>query len=102
MTFDARRQRVGLCRGPAPGLYRDPWTNDGEWWLQLAPAHAPSARASAAFAFGPTRARAVLFGGFDGAAQLADTWEWDGIDWIARSPATSPPARRDAVLVFDP
>jgi N-acetylneuraminic acid mutarotase len=73
----------------------DTWAFDGAAWTGLHPAHAPSARNSAAAA--AIGARIVLFGGTnDGLGDpgiQTDTWAWSNGDWTALTPAHTPPGR---------
>jgi hypothetical protein len=43
----------------------------------------------------------VLFGGFTGAALVADTWEWDGTNWTQLTPSASPSARCAHAMAYD-
>lgn len=70
------------------GYRSDTWVWDGTNWTKKAPAHAPSARYSAAM--GTFRGKVILFGGWSGSMRF-DTWEWDGNDWTERTPVHSPP-----------
>jgi hypothetical protein len=46
------------------------------------------------------RQRVVLFGGFDGVADLGDTWVWDGAFWTQVA-ETGPTARRAHTMAYD-
>ncbi len=70
-------------------------------WSQLAPATDPAERYLAALAYDATSLEVVLFGGYDGAARLADTLTWDGTNWTLLTPATSPTARNSHAMVYD-
>jgi hypothetical protein len=51
-------------------------------------------------AYDASRARAVLFGGGDGASDLADTWEWSGTSW-SQLQISGPGARHGHAVVYD-
>jgi hypothetical protein len=60
------------------GAYlNDTWFLNGTTWQQAAGSTGPSARRNAGMAYDPTNRQAVLFGGYDGSAALADTWTFD-------------------------
>jgi hypothetical protein len=63
---------------------------------------APGARVDAALAYDEVRGDAVLFGGHDGSAGLADTWLWDGQEWQVATPASAPSARWQHAMVALP
>jgi hypothetical protein len=71
-------------------------------WREIYPVHAPSIRDNQSMTFDSTRGVAVLFGGWNGPANvMTDTWEWDGADWHQRFPAVSPPAHQLHAMTFD-
>ncbi len=83
----------------------DTWLFRGGNWSQLAPAHSPSARVSAAMVYDSADDYVLLFGGSTGGLThraLNDTWEFNGSDWVALRPSTSPSARYAAAMVDDP
>jgi hypothetical protein len=100
MTYDAARGRVVLFGGsgdtrydranPGGSLLGDTWEWDGASWT-LAASEGPPRRDHHAMAFDASRAKVVLFGGWDGQRFLGDTWEWDGA-WKPIE-ATGPSAR---------
>ena len=60
----------------------------------------PTSRKSHAMAYDAARHRVVLFGGFDGLADLGDTWVWDGALWTQVA-ETGPAARRAHRMAYD-
>jgi hypothetical protein len=113
-AFDAARNVVVLFGGnvldsslvPASPAWSDEtWTWDGVDWTLQHPAHKPSARGIAAFAYDEAHKQAVLFGGTGTSHSccegLSDTWAWDGSDWTQIQPATSPPPTVDAGFAYD-
>jgi hypothetical protein len=91
------------------GFYADTWelaaasspTATGQEWTQKQTSAAPSLRNSHGMVFDAARGETVLFGGFQGAAQLGDTWTFDGTTWTQESPTTQPPARSSPGMVYD-
>ncbi|GEM_PF-6889085 len=59
------------------------------------------ARSRHAMAFDAARGRTILFGGYDGSAQLQDTWIWDGDNWRPAGNKTLPPRRSQHALAYD-
>jgi hypothetical protein len=51
--------------------------------------------------FDTLRERAVLFGGYSGAAYLNDTWEHDGTGWSLRAGGVAPNGRTNGAATFD-
>ncbi|MBI2394594.1 MAG: hypothetical protein HYV09_33805, partial [Deltaproteobacteria bacterium] len=106
MTYDGARGVTVLFGGLGPSsTLDDTWEWNGTAWVArctTAPCSStvPPARRGAAMTFDAARGKAVLFGGFDGAASLSDTWTWNGAAW-ALSTATGPAARFHHGLTFD-
>ena len=86
---------------PTTRQSNETWRFDGRGWQFVPTAQAPPGREAAAVAFDATRRRAVLFGGINQVATLADTWEFDGNNWQQPTPAASPPPRTKAAMAFD-
>ena len=105
-VYDAARQRVVLYGGrsgvfPNETILTDTWEWNGTAWSKLADG-GPPARVHQHMAYDRTRARTVLYGGFDipTQMQLHDIWEWNGAAWTKAS--TSAPATTVAVgVAFD-
>jgi hypothetical protein len=72
-------------------------------WTQLSPSVSPPGRIYHAMSYDSQRNRAVVFGGYNGSAELGDTWEWDpvGNNWLQRSPANSPTNRQVMAFAYD-
>lgn len=73
-------------------------------WRQRTPPAGPAASTFPRMAYDLTRARTVMFGGWNaplGTVVFRDTWEWDGTSWSNRMPAVSPPERDDHAMCFD-
>ena len=68
-------------------------------WTQQ-PVSGPSARWGAAMTYDESRKLCVLFGGYDGTAELGDTWEWNGGAWAQRA-SEGPPPRGWPAMAFD-
>jgi hypothetical protein len=106
MAYDTARGELVLFGGEDPAisfqfLFDDTWRLSGSTWVKWSPPD-PPARQEHALAYDPQRARAVLFGGTDSTALLADTWDWDGSAWTARATAVAPGARtRHAMSASD-
>jgi len=110
-AFDAVRGRALLFGGKSTSnaVQQAAWEWTGSAWGNLTPSPLPAAwpsrRTEPAMAYDAGRARMVLFGGYDGAANLDDIWEWDGSAWTNRTPSPRPSswprARRDAGMVWD-
>ena len=113
-AFDAARNVVVLFGGnvldsslvPASPAWSDEtWTWDGVDWTLQHPAHKPSARGIAAFAYDEAHKQAVLFGGtgtpHSCCEGLSDTWAWDGSDWTHIQTAKSPPPTVGAGFAYD-
>jgi hypothetical protein len=77
------------------------WEWNGSTWAQIATATTPGGLAYHGFAYDPTRARCVLYGGSSNPGLLLDsnqTWEYDGANWTHLTPATNPgPLERPAM-----
>lgn len=111
MVADTRRGRFVLFGGRDGSVeLGDTWEFDPSTgtWLQLAVGlTAPTARHGHAMAFDPTadhgNTEIVLFGGFDGTADLGDTWYFQLGNWTAvNTGAAAPSPRRAARLAFHP
>jgi cysteine-rich repeat protein len=94
LAYDAAGQRVILYdTDGATWSYRSPT------WTQLTPATSPSPRTAPALAYDRARGRVILFGGNDGANDLADLWELVGDNWQRVQVAgLAPPGRGHAGL----
>jgi hypothetical protein len=79
----------------------DTWEWTGNRWLQVFPAHSPSARASESMVFDSARNRVVIFGGRQAKLNLNDTWSFDGTDWTAITTANAPSVRELAPAAYD-
>ncbi len=72
-------------------------------WEDLSPAHSPSPRAHASFAWDPALNAAVLFGGEGTEGFLNDTWTYTlASGWTQLHPPVSPSPRAGAAFAFDP
>ncbi len=74
---------------------------DGNTWIDIPTASAPSPRQDHAMAYDRRRDRLVLFGGrVDGGVAFGDTWEFDGQDWhlITNS---GPGQRYGMIMTYD-
>lgn len=104
-AYDSVREELVLFGGnpiiTGAGARNETWVyNDGEWTLRT-PAHAPSARASHAMVFDPSRSTTFLYGGQSISTNLF--WAYDGTDWSEVSmTAPNPGAQVNPQLVFDP
>lgn len=49
----------------------------------------------------PSRARVLVYGGWQENGVRGDTWEWDGYGWIRRQPLHDAGRRAGAAIVFD-
>jgi hypothetical protein len=106
LAFD-RSRNVAVTFG---GIISDPgfayldstfeWSSANRAWVEVFPAHKPSARRSHALGYDETRHEIVLFGGYTGAPN-DETWVWDGVDWTQRFPASKPSARGKASFAWD-
>jgi N-acetylneuraminic acid mutarotase len=109
MAYDYIAGAVVLFGGyDGSGLLNDTWAYDpaANTWTELAPTgDAPSARGNHRMVFDASAGRVVLFGGFDGTAELADTWAYDiaSNTWTEVQTTGSVPAGREQhALVYDP
>lgn len=105
LAFDSSRGRTVLFggfqfQGGTSTNLSDTWEWDGNDWIEMSPAAAPSARNGHAMIYDPARGQIMLFGGYSG-SRLADTWSWDGGQWTQLSPANSPSARNLHTLAYD-
>lgn len=102
-VYDQARKVTVLFGGFGNGVsYEDTWTWDGERWTQLSPAHAPSARDSAAATYDPVGKRTLVFGGVQNEGQESnELWAWDGADWTRIPSPTAPLARQGAGFAWD-
>lgn len=94
----------GGYRTPAQTTLADCWSWNGTAWTQRAAG--PGSLCDQAFAYDPTRQRAILQGGLNivgsTVTTLSATWEWDGAGWTQRSTAVTPSARSSSANDFDP
>jgi hypothetical protein len=79
----------------------DTWLWTGSRWIQVFPAHSPSARAAESMVFDSARNRVVIFGGRQGKTNLNDTWFYDGNDWAQIATPTAPSVREMAGAAYD-
>jgi hypothetical protein len=79
----------------------DTWEWTGSRWLEVFPAHSPSARAAESMVFDSARNRVVIFGGRQGKLNLNDTWSFDGNDWTPITTANAPSVRELAGAAYD-
>lgn len=103
LVSDISRGRLVMFGGISVtgAVLGDTWEWDGNDWTQMTPATtSPLARRSHAMIYHPTRAKSMLFGGYNG-ADLNDLWEWDGVDWTAIATANSPAPRRATDMAWD-
>ncbi|MCG3130739.1 MAG: hypothetical protein FLDDKLPJ_01511 [Phycisphaerae bacterium] len=92
MAYDSARGVTVLFGGYFNpfGALGDTWESNGvEWQPAAYSGPSPGGRQGHALGYDPVRRVTVLFGGYDGSADLTDTWEWDGRTWIRR--AVDPP-----------
>ena len=103
IAFDPVRRRTLMFGGFDGTNISDTWLLDNETWRSI-PAQPvgqqPSGRSGQSMAYDTKRDQAVLFGGYDGTAYVADTWRWNGA-WSKANPSTPPPGRGGAAMVFD-
>lgn len=69
-------------------------------WAQF-PGAGPSPRRAHAAAFDEVNECLVVFGGRNGADDLADTWTLDGTTWTQKFPTNSPSPRAGHMMVYD-
>lgn len=97
MTWDGTDNYMILFGGTScatGGVLGDTWSYLAGQWTQLSPASSPTARGAPGFAWDPSDAETILFGGYVSTVQdLGDTWAWSGGTWTQLSPATAPAAR---------
>lgn len=90
MAFDVANQAVLLFGGqvgqePLDDTWQ--WNWEGQDWVQLHPATAPSPRSNAIMSVDYTHDQVVLWGGWRWNTErndyefLSDTWTWDGKNW---------------------
>jgi hypothetical protein len=79
----------------------DTWEWTGSRWLQLFPAHSPSARSAESMVLDSARNRVVIFGGRLAKLNLNDTWTFDGSDWTEIKTANAPSVRERAGAAYD-
>jgi hypothetical protein len=95
---------IAIASGDGPVvMLGDGWNWNGTSWAKMQPAsRPPPARSGHAMVYDVARARTVLFGGEDAAAnELNDTWEYDGAVWSEASPATRPPPTTQHAMAYD-
>ena len=94
-AYDSVRQKMMYL-----SLYTSAfWEWDSQGWTRRPFTNGPTYRTLYAFAFDPTRNRAILYGG----TGYNETWEWDGAQWKKMQPAHPPPAfSRIAIQEFVP
>jgi hypothetical protein len=90
MAFDSANQAVLLFGGEAGQEALDDtwqWNWEGQDWVQLHPATAPSPRSNAIMSVDYAHDQVVLWGGWRWNIErndyefLSDTWTWDGKNW---------------------
>jgi hypothetical protein len=111
-AFDSETNQLVLFGGesaPTSSLLGDTWVLDDSTtspgWTLEHPTHSPSERSAAAFAFDPSSANLVLFGGLTdvhSGGDNAETWFWTGTDWAQQHPSTSPPPLEGASMALAP
>ena len=110
MVYDSGRGRIVFFGGrDGAGFFNDTWelvnstgpAVPGYGWTRLTAPNAPSVRNSVGMAYDAARSETVLFGGFQGAAQLGDTWTFNGTTWSQKTPATNPPVRSAPGMAYD-
>jgi hypothetical protein len=79
----------------------DTWEWTGNRWIQVYPAHSPSARAAESMVLDSARNRVVIFGGRLGKTNLNDTWAFNGSDWSEIKTANAPSVRERAGAAYD-
>lgn len=93
MAFDVANQAVLLFGGQAGQESLDDtwqWNWEGQDWVQLHPATAPSPRSNATMSVDYAHDQVVLWGGWRWNTEwndyefLSDTWTWDGKNWAER------------------
>lgn len=102
MGYDPVRQRVVVFGGltyHGGSFLGDTWEYDGQTWIQMGVAVAPTARAASELAFDYTRNELLMFGGENAPN---DTWIWNGQRWLQLSPATAPSPRMHYAMASDP
>jgi Galactose oxidase, central domain len=101
LAYDTKNKVTVLFGGTQGGtqLVNDTWTWDGKRWKQASDM-GPSPRAFTAMTYDDTKARGLLFGGFDGNNPFGDTWQWDGKLWHQLSDM-GPPPRTSPALCYD-
>jgi len=92
-------------RAPNGSALGDTWTsNNGHWTQLLQPESraSPSARWGASITYDSNGGYALLFGGRNATAALADTWTYNATGWHLLSIPSGPSARAFVSLAYDP
>lgn len=106
-AFDTGRNRWVMFGGfregwpSGPGATNEHWEWNGNEWLVIPQAIAPSARVEAVMAYDSARQRLILAGGFDGPGEALGTWEYDGQQWSETIAANNPMLDLQA-MAYDP
>lgn len=104
MAHDTARGATVLFGGLDTVFARgDTWefTDAAGWSQRPASTAGLSARYGHAMAYDAARGRTVMFGGFVGAAPVAETWTWDGLSWTRVQTTGGPSARLLASAAYD-
>lgn len=108
MAFDGVIGKALLFGGYYGGsMIQETWTYDpvANTWSQLSPHYdVPPVRQNCAMVYDPATAQVLLFGGFDGTADLNDTWCFEPKFevWMSLHPTGAlPPARDEAAMAYD-
>lgn len=109
MVYDAKDGDLVLFGGSGPQghgagawhFFNDTWTFKRGVWTNVSPSPSPSARWAAAMTYDAADGYVLMFGGYDGSANLGQTWKYSGGVWTQLSPAKSPPARGEPMMAYD-
>ncbi len=107
MAYDDLSGQVILFGGYDGSLVSDTWAYDrvANTWTKLDPlGTVPSARGNHRMVYDSASGQVILFGGYDGGADLYDTWAYDPAlnTWTDLDPIGPPPAREEHAMVYDP
>jgi N-acetylneuraminic acid mutarotase len=107
MVYAPSSGQVILFGGYDEGLLNDTWAYDptDNTWTDLDPAGGvPSPRGNHRMVYDSASGQVILFGGYDGNAELYDTWAYDPATntWTDLDPIDPPPAREEHAMVYDP
>ena len=107
MAYDPISGQVILFGGYDGTLVNDTWAYDplANTWTDLDPAGSvPSPRGNHRMVYDSASGRVILFGGYDGDAELYDSWAYDSAasTWTDLDPVGPPPAREEHAMVYDP